>query len=205
MSDSAKIVFSTGIIMLLFTIVNSLSIDIVSPSTLRAEVIASLSSICLIAVSLIWKEVKAKKPNSIILKGDQGIFISNLINDEIKKELGWGSQLILTASAAATILVYWDNSIILRRGIITNSNFIPGDICMKARSRNELISLVNTRFFPGRYEFDPIVENLPSILVYPLNNNGWVIIGGLSERSFTKADEKWIVGWSDKLCEMLCM
>ena len=46
-------------------------------------------------------------------------------------------------------------------------------------------------------------ENLPSILIQPLGRKGFIVIGGWSEKCFTRSDEKWIEGWSKRLFESL--
>ena len=125
------------------------------------------------------------------------------MSNDLQYELAWGSQQILTATAASTILIYWDKNVILRRGLITTKSFIPGEICNRALEQQRLISLVNTELFPGRQEFDCVLENLPAVIVYPLTNRGLIIVGGWSKRSFTNSDEKWITGWSDKISDLL--
>ena len=122
---------------------------------------------------------------------------------KILNELGWGSHLLLTATPAATILIYCEDKILLRRGILGKGNFIPGDICSRAMHTKKMISLVNTSKFPGRSEFDPILYNLPAVIIYPLRDRGFVIVGGWSERCFTISDERWLVGWSQKLISSL--
>ena len=139
----------------------------------------------------------------VTLQTQQYLFIEEKLNENIRKELAWGSHLILTATPAATLLVYWGNETILKRGLIRENRFHPGDICLRAKNTSKMISLVNTRMYPGRKEFDSILPNLPSVIIYSISNNGWVIVGGWSERCFSKSDEKWISGWSDKLFDLL--
>ena len=43
--------------------------------------------------------------------------------------------------------------------------------------RETVVSLVNTTLFPGRTEFDPVLEKLPAVIVCPLGGNGVVILG----------------------------
>ena len=112
---------------------------------------------------------------------------------------------MLTATPAAVILVYWDKRVILQRGIVGDGQFVPGQICQQANSRGDLISLVNTSLFPGRVEFDPIINNLPAVMIYPLASCGWVILGGWSERCFSRSDELWLIGWSKRLKTQLEM
>ena len=137
------------------------------------------------------------------MDGKEGFEFCNELTDDQKNELAWGSKQILTATAASTVLIYWDNKVILRRGLISEKIFEPGEICKRSIDQNRLISLVNTELFPGRDEFDGVLDNLPAVIVYPLKNRGLTIVGGWSKRSFTNSDEKWISGWSDKLYLLL--
>ena len=111
--------------------------------------------------------------------------------------------MILTATATSTILIYYKNEVILRRGIISQNKFLPGNICRSTTKKSKYISLVSTKFYPGKKEFDSVLKDLPSIIVFPIIDKGWVIVGGWSERCFTKSDEIWIEGWTNKLSEML--
>ena len=63
----------------------------------------------------------------------------------------------------------------------------------------KLISLANTKFYPGRDEFISFCPNIPSILIIPVNKNSFILIGGWSNRCFTKSDEAWIKNWAKKL------
>ena len=205
MPNSAKYTFICGILFILLSLVNISQAEAIVPSLLRAEVLACMSSVGLLLVSILWTQANPKSPDLVTLEGKQGFSLYNGLSKTLKKELAWGSHLFLTATSAAVILVYWDNRVILIRGIIGDGVFEPGKISQQARQKGTLISLVKTDQFPGRKEFDSITHSLPSIVVYPLRERGWVIIGGLSARCFSKTDERWIEGWSEKLVEELLM
>ena len=199
----SNLVIVFGSFLLILSIVNIATATNLNPSLVRGEILSGIASIALITIGYLWTEINPKQPTKATLKGDVGFELSNDLSKDIKYELAWGSQQILTATAASTILIYWDNKVILRRGIITNKLFVPGEICHRAIEQQRLISLVNTELFPGSQEFDTVLENLPSIIVYPISSRGLTIIGGWSKRSFTNSDEKWISGWSDKLFDLL--
>ena len=65
--------------------------------------------------------------------------------------------------------------------------------------KNSSVSLVSTALFPGRAEFDPVLDALPSVLICPLGGDGVVVIGGWSERCFSRSDERWAEGWAVRL------
>ena len=119
--------------------------------------------------------------------------------DEVIDELAWGSEAILTSTAAAAILIHNDGVNILRRGITSSNDFKPGETCLRSIKDMKLISLANTKFYPGRDEFFNFCAGIPSILVVPINNKAFILIGGWSAKCFTKSDEKWIKNWSKKI------
>tara|TARA_B100001113_G_C20966486_1_gene559798 strand:+ start:65 stop:682 length:618 start_codon:yes stop_codon:yes gene_type:complete len=199
----SNLVIIFGSFLLFLSIINIATASDFYPSLVRGETISGLASIALITIGYLWKDIKPKEQTRVNLKGKQGLEINVDLSEEIKYELAWGSNQILTATAASTILIFWDNQVILRRGLITNKTFVPGEICKRAIEQKRLISLVNTELFPGREEFDCVLEGLPSVIVYPISTRGLTIVGGWSKRSFTNSDERWISGWSDKLFDLL--
>ena len=199
----SSLVIIFGTFLLILSIVNIYTANQVNPTLVRAETISGIASIALITIGYLWTEIKPKQPTKANLKGKEGFELSTELTDDQRNELAWGSQQILTATAASTILIYWDNKVILRRGLISEKIFEPGDICKRSIDQNRLISLVNTELFPGRDEFDCVLNSLPAVIVYPLKSRGLTIVGGWSKRSFTNSDEKWISGWSDKLYLLL--
>ena len=199
----SNLVIVFGFSLLLLSLINIANTSEVNPSLVRAETISGIASIVIITIGYLWTDINPKKPTKAILKGKEGFELYVDLSESQKYELAWGSQQILTATAASTILIYWDNKVILRRGLISDKSFKPGEICNRAVEQQRLISLVNTELFPGRDEFDCVLDSLPSVIVYPISNRGLTIVGGWSKRSFTFSDEKWITGWSDKLVDLL--
>ena len=199
----SNLVIVFGLFLLILSIVNIVTTTEINPSLVRGETISGIASIALITIGYLWTDIKPKEPNRADLGGKEGFELSADLTEEKRYELAWGSQQILTATAASTILIFWDNEVILRRGLITSKSFKPGDICKRAINQQRLISLVNTDLFPGREEFDGVLEGLPAVIIYPIEKRGITIVGGWSKRSFTNSDEKWISGWSDKLFDLL--
>ena len=199
----SNLVIIFGSFLLLFSIINITTASEINPILVRAETISGIASISIITIGYLWNDINPQKPNKVKLEGKEGFEINHNLSKLQKNELAWGSQQILTATAASTILILWDNKVILRRGLLSNKSFSPGTICNRAIEQQRLISLVNTELFPGREEFDNVLKDLPAVIVYPISTRGITIVGGWSKRSFTNSDEKWIAGWSDKLFDLL--
>ena len=88
---------------------------------------------------------------------------------------------------------------ILKRGITSTNDFEPGESCMRSINDMKIISLANTKFYPGRDEFFDFCPNIPSILIVPINRRAFILVGGWSTKCFTRSDEKWINNWSKKI------
>ena len=199
MGFNGKTLIIIGSILFLFQLANFFSIDSITPELERAQILSAIASVIIILIGFLFKQFNSKTGEKVNLIGSNNfIFDSNIPND-VLDELAWGSEAILTSTAAATILIHNDGVNILRRGIISNKVFIPGETCLRSIKDMKLISLANTKFYPGRDEFYSYCPNIPSILIVPINNKAFILIGGWSSRCFTKSDEKWINNLSKKI------
>ena len=199
MNFDSKNLILIGSILFALQLINFVSINNISPEIERAQVLAAISSIIIILIGFLFQRISPISGDKVALKGENGFIYDPSIPKELLKELAWGSEAVLTSTAAATILICNKGKSILKRGIISKRDFTPKDICLRCLNENKLISLVNTKFYPGSEEFDDFCENIPSVLIIPINENCFILLGGWSSKCFTKSDEKWIMNWSKKL------
>ena len=199
MPTPARVVLAWGVVLLMLALINARLADVVTPELQRAEVLSGMAAVGLMLVAVLWTRADPSQAPKRDLKGDQGLVLDPDVDASTREELGWGSHMLLTATPAATVLVYWDEKVLLRRGLVRDAVFQPGAICQRAMDRETTISLVNTTLFPGRHEFDPLVDNLPAVLICPVGNRGVVVLGGWSERCFSRSDEQWLEGWTARL------
>lgn len=199
MPGSARLCLFSGLLVLGLAVFNALSADTFPPALQRAEVLAGMAGVGLMLIAVLWTRAVPLSPEAVNLEGEQGLLIAEGLTNELRTELAWGSHQFLTATSAASMLVYWDDTVLIRRGLITDRVFQPGAICRRCMKRQELISLVKTALYPGREEFDPVLPGLPAVMVQPLGERGWIVLGGWSERCFTRADERWLTGWAERL------
>ena len=199
MGFNGKSLILIGIILFIFQISNFFSIDTITPELERAQVLAAIASLIIILIGFLFKQFDPKAGEKVDLKGENKFLFDKNIPDQVIDELAWGSEAILTSTAAASILIHNDGVNILRRGIISNNEFIPGETCLKSINDMRLISLANTKFYPGREEFCNFCPDIPSIIIVPINNKSFILIGGWSSKCFTKSDEKWINNWAKKI------
>ena len=199
MGFNGKSLILIGSILFIFQIANFFSIEIITPELERAQVLAAIASLIIILIGFLFKQFQPLAGEKANLKGENKFIFDKNIPNEVIDELAWGSEAILTSTAAAAILIHNDGVNILRRGITSSNEFSPGDTCLRSTKDMKLISLANTKFYPGRDEFSDFCPEIPSILVVPINAKAFILIGGWSAKCFTKSDEKWINNWSKKI------
>lgn len=199
MGSNGKSLILIGSILFIFQIANFFSIEIITPELERAQVLAAIASLIIILIGFLFKQFEPLAGEKANLKGENKFIFDKNIPNEVIDELAWGSEAILTSTAAAAILIHNDGVNILRRGITSSNEFSPGDTCLRSTKDMKLISLANTKFYPGRDEFSDFCPEIPSILVVPINAKAFILIGGWSAKCFTKSDEKWINNWSKKI------
>ena len=199
MNSNGKNLIIIGSILFSLQLINFVSIEQFSPEIERAQVLAAISSIIIILIGFLFQRISPVSGEKVTLEGENGFIYDPSIPKELLNELAWGSEAVLTSTAAASILISNKGKNILKRGIISKRNFIPKDICLRSLKENKFISLVNTKFYPGSKEFDDFCEDVPSVLIIPVNKECFILVGGWSARCFTKSDEKWIINWSKKL------
>ena len=199
MNFNGKTLIIIGSILFTLQLANFFSIVSISPALERAQVLSAISSVIIILIGFLFKEFNPNSGEKVELEGENNFIFDPDIPEDVMNELAWGSESILTSTAAATILIHNNGKNILRRGITSNDIFKPGETCLRSLKDMKLISLANTKFYPGRDEFNSFCPNIPSILIIPINNKSFILIGGWSIRCFTKSDEKWIKNWSTKL------
>ena len=199
MGFNGKSLISVGVILFIFQIANFISIETITPELERAQVLAAIASLIIILIGYLFKQFQPLAGEKAVLKGENKFLFDRNMPDEVIDELAWGSEAILTSTAAAAILIHNDGVNILRRGITSSNDFKPGETCLRSIKDMKLISLANTKFYPGRDEFFNFCAEIPSILVVPINSKAFILIGGWSAKCFTKSDEKWINNWSKKI------
>tara|TARA_Y100000766_G_scaffold143985_1_gene123767 strand:- start:841 stop:1461 length:621 start_codon:yes stop_codon:yes gene_type:complete len=203
MGFNGKSLVIVGLVLFFFQIANFFSIETITPELERAQVLSAIASLIIILIGFLFKEFKSTTDSKVNLEGDNIFDFETNLPTNLIDELAWGSEAILTSTAAATILIHNDGVNILRRGISSNNKFQPGDTCIRSIKDMKLISLANTKFYPGRDEFYNFCPNVPSILIVPINNKAFILIGGWSPRCFTKSDEMWVNNWSKKINNLL--
>jgi hypothetical protein len=185
-------------------LVNRLLTIQLTDSQARSDALGVLEAAVLMLVGLLWQQIQARSPEAVTLIGEEGLELSSDLPEAVKTELAWASHLLLTNTATRSLVVYYDATILLRRGILgKNSQLQPGAIVQRVLERGKPVYLVNLNLYPGKIEFDYLPENTQGVICQPIGSKGVLILGANAPRSYTKQDEQWIEGIADKLAETL--
>ncbi|WP_019509210.1 cofactor assembly of complex C subunit B [Pleurocapsa sp. PCC 7319] len=196
-------IFAGGLGGLLLLINRLLTIQL-TDSQARSDALGIIEGAVLILVGLLWQQIQARTPDTVTLVGETGLEFAPELSEVAKTELAWASQLLLTNTVTRSLVVYYDDQTILRRGVLgENSQVKPGAIVQRVISKNKPVYLVNLNLYPGKVEFDYLPENTQGLICQPIGDRGVLILGANAPRSYTKQDEKWIEGIADKLAVTL--
>ncbi len=181
-------------------LVNRLLTTSLTASQARADAIGVMLSAVLILTGLLWQRVQPKPPESVTLIGEEGFELLPELPDDIRIELAWASQLLLTNTVTRSLVVFYQGKVLLRRGILApNAEVKAGAIVQRVLEQGKPVYLVNLNLYPGRIEFDYLPENSQGVICQPLGNRGVLILAANAPRSYTKQDETWIAGLAEKL------
>jgi hypothetical protein len=196
----ARIPLVVGLLGLTGVLLNQLLGAEPTPALLRAEALAALMGVVLLLVAALWSRAAPTAPAREVLAGNQGLRWGAVLDPDLATELAWATQMLLTATPAVAVLLFWDGAVLLQRGLMVEGPpFQPGTICLQAQQRRRAIALVNLALYPGRAEFDALLPGLPSVVVEPLLERGWLLVGGWAPRCFSRSDEAWIHGLGERL------
>lgn len=195
----ARVSLGAGLLSLLLVVANQISAPAQDPALTRAGVLAAMLAVGLMVVAGLWTRAVPEAAGRADLLGREGLELAAELPEPLRQELGWGSQMLLTATPAAVVLVWWQGRVLIRRGLLAQGPFSPGPICRRALERQQTVSLVNLALYPGRDEFDCLLPGLPAVLVQPLADQGLVLLGGWSARCFSRSDLAWVEGWARRL------
>ena len=132
MGFNGKTLILIGAILFIFQIVNFISIETITPELERAQVLAAIASLIIILIGFLFKQFEPLAGEKAALKGENNFLFDRNMPDEVIDELAWGSEAILTSTAAAAILIHNKGKNNLTRGITSSSDFIPGETCLRS-------------------------------------------------------------------------
>lgn len=178
----------------------------------RSDALGIILSAILILTGLLWQRVQPKPPEMVTLEGEEGFDLAPDLPEALRQELAWASKLLLTNTATRSLLIWYDERVILRRGILTKTEMEePGIIVQRVMDTEKPVYLVDLKLYPGRIEFDYLPPNIQGLICHPLKDErdeadesrGALLLAANAPRSYSQQDEAWIAAIADKLSHSL--
>lgn len=195
---------AVGVIGGSMLMLNRLLTPALTDSQARSDVVGVILSAILILVTLLWEQIQPKPPEAVVLEGKEGFELAEILSEATQTELAWASHLLLTNTVTKSLVIYYDEKVILRRGVLAEKKeFNFGAIAKRVLETQKAVYLVTLKVYPGRVEFDYLPENTQGIICQPVGEKGLLVVGTNIPRSYTKQDEKWVAGIAEKLAMTL--
>lgn len=184
--------------------VNRLLTPELTPAQSRSDVVGVLLSALLILTGLLWQQFQPSPPEAVVLEGKAGFELAPDLTEPVQQELAWASDLLLTQTPTRSLVVWYRERVILRRGILgPAATLVPGPIVERVLKTQRPVYLVDTKLYPGRVEFNVLPPNTQGIICQPIGTAGVLILGANAPRSYTKQEEAWISAIAAKLDQTL--
>jgi len=173
--------------------INRLVTPTLLDSQARSDALGIILCAMLLLTSILARQIQPEPPQSVVLQGEEGFELIDDLPDKIKTELAWASHLILTNTVSKSVLIYYQEKILLRRGILgTEKEIKVGQIVDRVIKTQKPVYLVDLKHYPGKVEFDYFPENIQGLICLPLNDGGVMMVATNIPRSYTKQNENWI-------------
>lgn len=181
-------------------LINRLTTPQLVDSQARSDALGIILCAVLILISLLVREIQPVAPESVTLIGKETFELEPLLPETIKTELAWASHLLLTNTVTKSIIIYYQEKVLLKRGILgDNSQVKLGKILQRVIDTKKTVYLVDLKHYPGKIEFDYLPPNIQGLICQPLGEKGVMILATNIPRSYSKQDENWIAGIADKI------
>jgi hypothetical protein len=196
-------------------LLNRLATPNLVPAQARSDAVGVIVCAVLVLTGLLWQQVQPRLPDSVELKGVPGFDLHPTLSESLRTELAWASHVLLTNTVTRTLVVWYDGTVLLRRGILPESppapddstgpsvgpatDLQPGPILQRVMAQQKPVYLVSLALYPGRVEFNYLPENTQGVICQPLGGRGVLILGANAPRSYTRQDENWIAAIADKI------
>jgi len=199
-----RLPIAVGAIAGTLLMINRLLTPDITASQARSDAVGVIISAVLILTGLLWQQVQPRPPEAVELVGEEGFELAEEVPDRVKTELAWASHLLLTNTVTKSVVVWWGDRVLLRRGVLGPVPEVkPGAILQRVLTKQVPVYLVSLSLYPGRVEFDYLPENTQGVICQPMGERGALILGANAPRSYTNQDEAWIAGIADKLADTL--
>lgn len=193
-------------------LINRAFTPVLATSQSRSDALGIILSALLILTGLLWQRVQPKLPEAVELVGSEGFDLDESLPEAVKLELAWVTKLLLTNTATRSLLIWYDDRVIARRGILVEREMEePGIIVDRVMETEKPVYLVDLKLYPGRIEFDYLPENIQGLICHPLTDpsddgeesRGALILAANAPRSYSEQDEAWIEAMAQKLSQTL--
>jgi len=184
--------------------VNRLFTPALTDSQARSDVVGVIACAILILTGLLWQQVQPRRPDRVELVGTEVFELEPSLPEGLQAELAWASHLLLTNTVTRSLILWHNNQVLVRRGILPEQTEITvGPILQRVFDKHKPVYLVALNVYPGKIEFTYLPENTQGVICQPVGDHGVLILGADAPRSYTKQDEQWIAAIADKLAYTL--
>ncbi|KAK9116990.1 hypothetical protein Sjap_015937 [Stephania japonica] len=183
-----------------------------SSSQSRADLLTLGLAVTNVLTGLVWLSIRPKSISAVNPQGVECWKILPDLPDHVASELLWMWEFLLEATCCRSLVIIYNGACLLQIGVAAESSTDAGNAMVvdAAKVMNGTLYqgvkksgaqnyLANLSLYPGRSELPFLPSNTQAVILQPLGDKGFIIIGGDTIRGFTSSDQAWITLISEKL------
>lgn len=182
-----------------------------SSSQSRADLLTLGLAVTNVLNGLVWLSIRPKTISVVTPQGIQTRRLYPQLSDSVVSELLWAWESLSDATCCRSLVVVYDGICVLQIGSAAYSNngeeamSVDVDKLMQGSLYNGVVKsgsqtyLANLSLYPGKSELPFLPQNTQAVILQPLGDKGFAIIGGDTIRGFTTSDQAWITLVGEKL------
>ena len=174
----------------------------------RADVLVIAMCAAMVLTGLSWKALKPKPAVTVVLEGEDCLFLHPSLPPAAAAELRWVWEAVLSCTRCDACVVYHRGRRVMQAGVapqaLARSRAVAappaGEICAGAMASGVGTYFPKLAQFPCRFEFyEFLPSNTQGVAVQPIGSAGVLVLGSGTQRGFTSADQSWFALIAQKL------
>ncbi len=173
-----------------------------TPEQTRSDALGLMMGAVLVLVGVIARDIQPVPAPVITIQAPQGTELGSVAAD-LAPEVTWLAQTLIDHTAAVSVLIWDQGTLLWRSGYLGTQPFALGPIATRVLKTQKSIYLVDLNLLPGREEFNYLPPGIQAVVCQPLGTTGILILGANQIRSFRPDDLKWIARLTERLYQRL--
>ncbi|PPE01175.1 hypothetical protein GOBAR_DD01791 [Gossypium barbadense] len=182
-----------------------------SSSQSRADLLTLGLAVTNVLTGLVWLSIRPKSITPVEPQGVECQEIYSLLPESVVSEILWVWESLSAVTCCKSLVIVYDCQCIVQIGVAAKSlnidepfavdaaKLMQGSLYQGVLKSGAQSYMANLSLYPGRSELPFLPSNTQAVILQPLGDRGFAVLGGDTIRGFTTSDQTWISYIGEKL------